>query len=654
MSSGVPSLLELSLERAVTAIAFDTHAIDAFDWRRLPRVLVRRLAALVDGFGIAAPNNVAVLDRLFRRDDDATGSRLSVALSARLDADALARLVLPRAATISALDLSHCTFLGDDESAAESTLLSVSDRLTELHMSGVHLALAQCSCQFAHLRSLDVSACRSLVSLAALCLATTQLESLVVAKTLGVTDDDFVAVLPSAHSLRRLVAKDCTALTFSFMLDCTFPALTELSTAGCFMLTDATLAAIVRHCRQLERLDISQCNQVTQESVLAIRELQHLRHLSVAWCGVADLTPLRGNQLRTLDASWCALLSEPGNGVNSLAQFVSTLVCVQSLKLSFTSVVDDDVVRAILTSCRALVTLALDGCNSVTADAFSGLRFPSTLASLSMYSVPFPLEALHHLAVTSPRIEHLNVGAVKSDCMSVTMFQQLVRLELSHCDSAGDALLDQLWRHCANVGILMLDSTKVTDIGCRQSIPRMHKLRMLGVGSTALSDAAFELLPTTLVDLMLPNVSAVTDAAVFSVVSRLRLLRSLNFSQCPRLTLAAVDATSRLSMLTALSTSYSHVFGRGERPARLSRTLRSLRMAACAELTDQLLVGLLQQTPALDLLDVSYNAQVTKASLDAIWMFVPKLSTLHCRNCSQMQEADLDELRKSMPNVTIW
>lgn len=637
------------------AIAFDTDAIAAFDWRRLPRVLVRRVAALVDGFGIAAPNNVVLLDRLFRRDDDAAGTRLSVALSARLDADALARLILPRAATISALDLSHCMFFGDDELAVEATLLSLSDRLTELHMSGVHLALAQCSCQFAQLRSLDVSACRSLVSLAALCLATTQLESLVVAKTLGVTDDDFVAVLPSAHSLRRLVAKECTALTFSFMLDCTFPALTELSTAGCFMLTDATLVAIARNCPQLERLDISQCNQVTQESVLAIRELQHLRHLSVAWCGVADLTPLRGNQLRSLDASWCTLLSEPDNGVNSLAQFVSTLVCVQSLKLSFTSVVDNDVVRAILTSCRALVTLALDGCNSVTADVFSGgLRFPSALTSLSLYSVPFPVEALHHLAVTSPRLEYLNVGVVKSDCMSVTMFQQLVRLELSHCDSAGDALLDQLWRHCANVGILMLDSTKITDVGCRQSLPRMHKLRMLGVGSTALTDAAFELLPTTLIELMLPNVSAVNDAAVFSIVTRLRLLRSLNFSQCPRLTLAAVDATSRLSMLTALSTSYSHVFGRGLERPRISRTLRSLRMAACAELTDQLLVGLLQQAPALDLLDVSYNAQITKASLDAIWMFVPKLSTLHCRTCAQLEQADLDELGKSMPNVTIW
>jgi hypothetical protein len=525
-------------------------------------------------------------------------------------------------------------------------------------MVGVHLPLAHCTAALAQLRVLDVSACRSLVSLAALCLATTQLESLEISQTVGVSDDDFVAVLQSAHTLRRLVADECSALSFGFLIDCDFPALAELSMAGCFLLTDATLAAIVRRCPMLERLDISKCSQVTQQSVLVIRELQHLRQLSVAWCGVTDLSPLNGERLRSFDGSWCMLLNDPnsaaGGGVNSLAVFVRTLVRVQSLRLAFTTIVDDEVVRAILTTCRSLVTLALDGCNSVTADAFTGLRFPSTLASLSMYSVPFPLEALHHLAVTSPRIEHLNVGAVKSDCMSVTMFQQLVRLELSHCDSAGDALLDQLWRHCANVGILMLDSTKVTNVGCRQSIPRMHKLRVLGVGSTALSDAAFELLPTTLVDLMLPNVSAVTDAAVFSITSRLRLLRSLNFSQCPRLSLAAVDSTSRLSMLTALSTSYSHVFGRGERPARLSRTLRSLRMAACAELTDQLLVGLLQQTPALDLLDVSYNAQVTKASLDAIWMFVPKLSTLHCRNCSQMQEADLDELRKSMPNVTIW
>jgi hypothetical protein len=658
------SLMDLAIERLVLALADDAadaeETANSFEWRRLPRVLARRVAQMVDVVGVAAPHNVAAIDRLHRVvDDDEASTRLRVASSVRLDAAALARLAGSRA-NLGALDLSHCAFPAeDDASAVESVILGAADRLTELRMVGVHLPLAHCTAALAQLRVLDVSACRSLVSLAALCLATTQLESLEISQTVGVSDDDFVAVLQSAHTLRRLVADECSALSFGFLIDCDFPALAELSMAGCFLLTDATLAAIVRRCPMLERLDISKCSQVTQQSVLVIRELQHLRQLSVAWCGVTDLSPLNGERLRSFDGSWCMLLNDPnsaaGGGVNSLAVFVRTLVRVQSLRLAFTTIVDDEVVRAILTTCRSLVTLSIDGCNTVSADVFNDLSFPSSLQALSLYAVPMNVEVVHQMAQSSPMLQHLTLGIAHVDCTLMTLFPELVRLDLSHCSRADDAFLDLLWRHCPHIGDLLLGATKITDVGCRQSIARMSRLRLLSIGSTRVTDAAFELLPTTLISLMMQNVSAVTDAAVLCIVSRLRLLRSLNVSQCQHLSAVALDATSRLSMLTVLSVSYNRVFVSmsGALEMRISRTLRSLRLAACVELSDELLAVLLQQTPSLDLLDISNNFKLSKAVFDMIWMFCPKLASLQCRNCPNLAPADWSGLQMLMPHLSI-
>jgi hypothetical protein len=652
------SLLDLAADAIVAALAFDAAAARSFEWRRLPRTLARRVALLAEVVGVAAAHNVAALDLLHRRTADSSLTRLHVASSVRLDAAALARLAAGR--PFAALDLSHCTFVGEDEAnAVEALLLAAADRLTDLRMVGVHIPLAHCAGAFGQLRALDVAACRSLVSLAALCLGTTQLESLNVAQTVGVSDDDFVAaVLPSAHSLRRLVADECPALSFAFLAECDFPALVDLSMAGCFLLTDATLDLIARRCPLLERLDVSKCSQVTQHSVHVIRRLQHLRHLSVAWCGITDLAPLRGEQLRSFDASWCMLLNEPSSpaagGVNSLAVFVRTLTRVQSLRLAFTTVVDDDVVRAIFAACRALVTLSLDGCNAVSADVFNDVTFPPSLQALSLYAVPMNVDVVHQLAQASPHLQYLTLGIAHVDCTLMTLFPELVRLDLSHCSRADDVFLDLLWRQCPSIGELLLGATKITDTGCRQSIARMSRLRLLGVGSTRLTNAAVELLPPTLISLMMQNVVLVTDAAVFSIVARLRLLRALNISQCPRLSAAALSATSELSMLTSLSISYSGVFvGSSHLAVRLPRTLRSLRVAACVDLSDELVAALLQQTPALDLLDISYNADLSKAVFDTIWMFVPKLATLHCRNCAQLTPADWSDLQLMMRNLSI-
>jgi hypothetical protein len=89
--------MDLAIERLVLALADDAadaeETANSFEWRRLPRVLARRVAQMVDVVGVAAPHNVAAIDRLHRVvDDDEASTRLRVASSVRLDAAALARL----------------------------------------------------------------------------------------------------------------------------------------------------------------------------------------------------------------------------------------------------------------------------------------------------------------------------------------------------------------------------------------------------------------------------------------------------------------------------------------------------------------------------------------------------------------------------------
>lgn len=609
------TLFELVETSLLDRLAFDDAAVRQLHWADVPLTLARRMARLCEAHGVLCAANVDALLLLRKRVADLND--MSFATCPRLDAATLRRWT--ELGTVRSIDLGNCAFRDDELPAVESVLVDVAPRLTSLRIAALRLALAESSGAFVQLRELDVSGCRLLSSIAGLALGATALVSLDVSGTAAV-DDDLQAVSPL---LLRLVAAECPQMSFDVVHQIPFAQLRELCMAGSYLVQDATIGHIVHACPQLERLDISKCNLLTSATCTHLNGATNLQHLTAAWTGISDFDELPSTLL-SLDIAWCLLVS-----AGSLARLVPALRNVRELDLSWSNDVDDAVVRAILSTCRDLRSLILDGCDRLTQHAFDTASLPPRLVKLRIYGLSCSPATVAAFAEQAPMLSDV-VFLNNAPAMAVR-FAHLTSVNFAHSDAVDDAMVEQVVRHCVHVSDLNLGACKHISDRCAPFIGRLQRLRSLRVGSTQLTDAAFAVLPASLLSLGMQCCERVTDAAVRSIVARMRFLRALNVSQCEALTVAAFNDISGLAMLNTLSVSYNANMFATPTPLTLSPWLRTLSVVSMAGFGDEHLLAILKSCPVLETLAVGDNGALSTDAFSAVWIWAPQLKHLSCR-----------------------
>ncbi|CRX39058.1 BTB/POZ domain-containing protein [Estrella lausannensis] len=155
-------------------------------------------------------------------------------------------------------------------------------------------------------------------------------------------------------------------------------------------INDATLAAIVASCPNIEVLNLKSCTRLTDTGLQALGDnLTKLRFLSVANPGRGKLSDatlrtiiLSNPHLEKLDLSWQSELSG-----DSIQKIPASLPELKELYLTNCNKIGDSEVDLIAQSCSQLSTLALDFCRLLTKESLGQLFQANNIHCISLKGI---------------------------------------------------------------------------------------------------------------------------------------------------------------------------------------------------------------------------------------------------------------------------
>lgn len=225
-------------------------------------------------------------------------------------------------------------------------------------------------------------------------------------------------------------------------------ALQEMYMNGCTQVSVVGLRQIVHLCKSLEVLDLSDCPQMNDQTLIALASCVQIKKLVFQRCkhisdnGIAQLSRCC-KRLTYLDISSCAKIGEYGD--LALLQIGKNCQALKVLDLYGCQHVRDKGVRAIARGCPLLNTLRLTGCNDVSEQAIRLLaKYCNGLQVLSLAGCTATCDdSLVRLAKSCAQLKWLDIsGSPKVGVLGIReLFKQCTRLEyldISKCKNVND------------------------------------------------------------------------------------------------------------------------------------------------------------------------------------------------------------------------
>lgn len=155
---------------------------------------------------------------------------------------------------------------------------------------------------------------------------------------------------------------------------------------GCTLITDRGLASLAAGstARSLKRLELCQCDRITDLGVSLLQQLSYLKVLNLAECGP-----------RITDAGCVAL-----KGISTL----------ESINLSWLSNISDVSLLAIVRHCQNLKEINITGCESVTGDGVRSFSQHTSLQAIILnacYNIH--IEDIEQTVLECPTLGHLGL-----------------------------------------------------------------------------------------------------------------------------------------------------------------------------------------------------------------------------------------------------
>lgn len=340
------------------------------------------------------------------------------------------------------------------------------------------------------------------------------LELLSLAYTLDIKD---VTNFAACQTLRKVVLSRCNGISSATVAGLQGLPKLEVLSMEYTRISDVTAFA---KCKSLTTLRLDGCKRILRSAILGIEMNKTLRELSLSGTNVVTVANLGAgsSQIACLDLSDCTHLDVAG------LQGIQGLRCLEVLNLSRTPLTD----LHFLADCPALVSLYVEGCDTLDADAVDGLQSILSLRRLVLDGCT---------TITK-------VGCFLQRCA------QLQTLSLSHCPQlTNESVMGVQWIH----SLEYLDMTGCTGLNSVCFLSRgCHRLRVLKLGGCLLlsqdSLCGLEELPE-LADLELDSLPHLTDAGFLAASP---VLRRLSLCDCGNLTYGGIAKLLRTSISVLL------------------------------------------------------------------------------------------------------
>ena len=357
-------------------------------------------------------------------------------------------------------------------------------------------------------------------------------------------DDDWVNLLPKLHDIPSLQSVSMTGPLATHARIETLSTLPNLRTLRLDQtsVTDETVATIAKF-EKLEDLNLEGC-KISDDSLASISQRETLKRLRLGKTTVSDngLVSLKAmKQLELLDLSDCNQITSDG-----LAN-LSGLTKLRNLSIGSPLIADDGLKH--LVALTNMVALSLKGC-AVTDAKFDALAGMSKLKEFDMFRTRGGDRALGVISnckeITKLKLRDsaiTNKGLIEH----ITKFENLTSMDLGETQISDEALiaigklskledLNLLRTKVTSAGVAELGRLKlkrlnlddIASIGDSvvQHVAKIPSLEFLHLGKTAITDSGLQgLAPlANLKDLIL-NDTAITDAAINQLQIKLPKLK---------------------------------------------------------------------------------------------------------------------------------
>jgi F-box/leucine-rich repeat protein 14 len=304
---------------------------------------------------------------------------------------------------------------------------------------------------------------------------------------------DVIEGMPKLESLNLSGCYQVTdiALGHAFVQD--VDTITVLNLSLCKSVSDSSILRITRHLKSIEVLDLGGCSQITTNSLIRIATgLPKLRHLNLRSCRqVADA----GIGVLSGACQPVRIMSESSSALSVIASEKDDTAfhgchVLESLNLQDCQKLTDQALNYVSSGFQKLSKLNLSFCDGITD---SGLKYISKMKSLRELN----LRSCHN-------VSDLGIGFLTEGGSCLTS------LDVSFCESIGDASLSHISQGLFHMRSLSLSATNISDDGIEKLVRTTVELTKLDLGQC----------------------SRLTDVAIFKIAERLKGLTFIDLYGC--------------------------------------------------------------------------------------------------------------------------
>ncbi|KAK3409766.1 hypothetical protein EUGRSUZ_J01853 [Eucalyptus grandis] len=423
----------------------------------------------------------------------------------------------------------------------------------------------------------------------------------------------------------------------------------------------AGLSSLVANCAGLVEVDLSNATQLTDGAAKAIAEAKNLERLRMGRCklitdmGVGCIA-VGCRKLTLLCLKWCLRVSDLGVGLIAMK-----CADMRSLDLSYLPITEKSLQPVL--KLRNLEELILEGCPGVHDDGLATLK--ESCPSLKVLNLS-----------NCQNVSYVGLSSLTSEAQCL---QQLI---LSY-GSPVTADLGKSLHKFSGLQVVRLDACMVTCSGMKEMVNWSACLKELSLSKcVGVTDDCLSLLVQTQRELRKLDITCcrkITYASINSITSSCSSLCSLRMELC---TLVSTDAYlligQRCQNLEELDLTDNDIDDEVLMSISRCSKLRILKLGICLKVTDDGLkhigrhclslteldlyrsMGITDASiaeialgcPALEMINMAYNENVTDAALISLSK-CPRLKALEIRGCPYVSSIGLSAIARGCRRLTL-
>ena len=523
------------------------------------------------------------------------------------------------------------------------------------------------------------------------------LKSISLSDCINITSEGIVQIARSCTELESIDLEGCCNIDDVAVRELSLccPQLVSVNFAGCLNITNETLKELSRACTNIENLSLKKCVQISDP---VFEELGNkLRNLDLSECNqITDNAVLsisrKSERLTSLKLSGKQITDK------SVHQVAISSPNLRELELNGCENISDYTIQCLARGCPELNSLCLSSCKNITLAAFQPNYNVNSNPSTPVYSSPFSPsfmagnsptpsfnnlqyldltlcvnvtdEALDNIADRCPNLLELNLSSCEGitdkglTCL-VKKCRNIQSLYLYRCIRITDDAIVQVANHCRSLKKLSLRNCNITDYSILQLTKHCHEITDLDLSSCdKLTDESISQISVglpLLESLSLEEISLLTDNSISTLLACSRihtlklaycknitqksitqlvegcqLMQTLDLSYCNQISLDYLFATlSKWKNLKNLSLKGIHQFT--VQPNYLEhKNLEVLNLSWCKSINDDIIIQISKSFPRLNTLDIAWCSLITSNAILQLIRNQPQVATLNLRGCSKI------------------